>query len=438
MDHRLRICKNLLKEEGVICVTVDDYEMPKLWLLMESIFGEENHLGTVTIRNNPKGRMTQRKVSLVHEYALFFGKSSKSFIKKLPVKPEEKTHKYILDEDGSWYVSVNLRKQGVDSNATNKKGKLSDRYYPIYYSPKTGEVSVSEKLEIEILPIDMKGTKRIWRRGKDAIEEMFRNDELWITETSNGFQVYFKFRGGLKGESPKSIWYDAQFSASEHGTKTLDKILGAREKFQYPKSPFAVKQSILCGTDNKDAVILDFFAGSGTTGQAVLELNREDGGNRKFILCTNNENGIAEEVCYPRVKSVIEGYSDVEGIPANLKYFKTSFIPKSIVSDDTRTNIVNKSTEMICIKEGTFEELFVSEGFKIFKNGTHTTAILFNLDCLDELKEKIQSVKLPSSIYVFSLSNDTYDKDFEDLSVEHELCPIPESILEVYRKLFKD
>jgi adenine-specific DNA-methyltransferase len=438
MDHRLRICKNLLKEEGVICVTVDDYEMPKLWLLMESIFGEENHLGTVTIRNNPKGRMTQRKVSLVHEYALFFGKSSKSFIKKLPVKPEEKTHKYILDEDGSWYVSVNLRKQGVDSNATNKKGKLSDRYYPIYYSPKTGEVSVSEKLEIEILPIDMKGAKRIWRRGKDAIEEMFRNDELWITETSNGFQVYFKFRGGLKGESPKSIWYDAQFSASEHGTKTLDKILGAREKFQYPKSPFAVKQSILCGTDNKDAVILDFFAGSGTTGQAVLELNREDGGNRKFILCTNNENGIAEEVCYPRVKSVIEGYSDVEGIPANLKYFKTSFIPKSIVSDDTRTNIVNKSTEMICIKEGTFEELFVSEGFKIFKNGTHTTAILFNLDCLDELKEKIQSVKLPSSIYVFSLSNDTYDKDFEDLSVEHELCPIPESILEVYRKLFKD
>ena len=93
---------------------------------------------------------------------------------------------------------------------------------------------------------------------------------------------------------------------------------------------------------------------------------------------------------------------------------------------------------MICIKEGTFEELFVSEGFKIFKNGTHTTAILFNLDCLDELKEKIQSVKLPSSIYVFSLSNDTYDKDFEDLSVEHELCPIPESILEVYRKLFKE
>ena len=117
-------------------------------------------------------------------------------------------------------------------------------------------------------------------------------------------------------------------------------------------------------------------------------------------MCTNNEN-VAEEVCYPRVKSVIEGYSDVEGIPANLKYFKTSFIPKSIVSDDTRTNIVNKSTEMICIKEVHLKELFVSEGFKIFKNGTHTTAILFNLDCLDELKEKIQSVKLPSIFMCF-------------------------------------
>lgn len=438
MEHRLRISKNLLKEDGVICVTVDDYEMPKLWLLMEDVFGEENHLGTVTIRNNPKGRMTQRKVSLVHEYALFFGKSSKSFIRKLPVKPEDKTHKYILDKDGSWYVSVNLRKQGVDSNAVNSKGKLSDRYYPIYYSPTTGQVSVSEKLDVEILPIDMKGVKRIWRRGKDVIEKMFTNKELWVKETSNGFQVYFKFRGGLKGETPKSIWYDAQFSASEHGTQILYKILGEREKFQYPKSPFAVRQSILSGTDNKDAVILDFFAGSGTTGHAVLELNKEDGGKRKFILCTNNENGIAEEVCYPRVRSVIEGYSDIEGIPANLKYFKTAFVPRNKVSDDTRTELVKKSTEMICVREGTFEKVFASDKYKIFKDAVHTTAILFDLDYLKELKEKIESLKLPSSIYVFSLSNDTYDSDFRDLKIEHELCPIPESILEVYRKLFKE
>ena len=121
-----------------------------------------------------------------------------------------------------------------------------------------------------------------------------------------------------------------------------------------------------------------------------------------------------------------------------MKYFKTTFIPKSPVSDDTRANLVNKSTEMICVKEGTFEEVFISDYYKIFKDAKHTTAILFNLDYLEEMKEKIDTISLTSSIYVFSLSNDTYDQDFKDLSVEHELCPIPESILEVYRKLFKD
>lgn len=152
MHKRLLLARNLLKEDGVICVTIDDYELPRLIMLMEEVFLESNHLGTVIIRNNPKGRMTQRKFSLVHEYGVFFGKSDKAKIKKLPVSPEEKSHNYKKDKDGTWYLPVNLRKQGVDSNAINKNGKLSDRYFSIYYSPSTGEVSTSKKLEVEITP----------------------------------------------------------------------------------------------------------------------------------------------------------------------------------------------------------------------------------------------------------------------------------------------
>ena len=154
MYKRLELAKNLLKEDGVICVTIDDYELPRLWMLLEGIFGYENHLGTVAIRNNPKGRMTNRKISLVHEYAIFFGKSSKSKIQKAPENPEDKTHNYVKDEDGSWYLPVNLRKQGVDSLAVNKKGNLSDRYFPIYINSKTGEVSVTKKFDVELFPID--------------------------------------------------------------------------------------------------------------------------------------------------------------------------------------------------------------------------------------------------------------------------------------------
>ena len=167
-----------------------------------------------------------------------------------------------------------------------------------------------------------------------------------------------------------------------------------------------------------------------------MELNK-DGGNRQFILCTNNENGIAEEVTYPRIKNVIEGYADTEGIPANVRYFKTAFVKSETVSDDTRRELVTRSTEMICIKKDTYHKEYDNKHFKIYTNKHGATGILFNLDEINDFKEKLRKIALPASVYVFSLSNDTFDEDFEDLDVKHKLCPIPESILEVYRKLFK-
>ena len=121
MEKRLRFAKNLLTDRGIICVTIDDYEMPRLWMLMDKIFDENNHLGTVVIRNNPKGRKTKRKVSLIHEYAIFYGKGVNSKIQKIEVAPEDKTHNYVQDKDGSWYLPGNLRKQGVDSLAVSAK-----------------------------------------------------------------------------------------------------------------------------------------------------------------------------------------------------------------------------------------------------------------------------------------------------------------------------
>ena len=330
MNRRLLLTKNLLKDDGIICVTIDDYEMPRLWMLMEEIFGSQNHLGTVTIRNYPSGRKTKRKVAQIHEYALFFGKS-KSAIKNIRRELTEKSHKYVQDKDGSWYCPTNLRKQGIDSAALKKNGKLSDRFYPIYYNPKTGEISSKKKFDIKILPIDSHGEKRIWRRGKDAIDVMYKQGDLWIQKTKYGPQVYFKFRGGLNGEPPKSIWYDSKFSASEYGTRILHEVLGQRELFQYPKSVKAVEECIKVSSDRKNAIILDFFAGSGTTGHAVLELNKEDGGNRQFILCNNNENSICTDICYPRIEKVIKGYKNlkgeqVKGLGGNLRYFKTDCI----------------------------------------------------------------------------------------------------------------
>lgn len=445
MDKRLRLAKNLLKDDGVICVTIDDYELPRLWMNMEEIFGHDNHLGTLVIRNNPKGRMTKRKLSLVHEYALFFGKTSESFVRKLPVAPEDKTHNYQKDDDGNWYLQVNLRKQGVDSSAVNKAGKLSDRYYPIYFDPKTGQVSSIKKLPVEILPIDPTGQKRIWRRSKDVIDQMFKTGDLWVKkQATNGYQVYYKFRGGLEGQTPQSIWYDAEFSASEYGTSTLDKILGKREMFQYPKSPFAVMKSILSGTNDKDATILDFFAGSGTTGQAVLELNKQDGGGRRFILCTNNENNICDEVCYPRVKKVIAGYkgakdSDVKGLGGSLKYFKTKFVKDASNKDDFKIRITKECTEMLCLREGIFDEIKKTDDYRIFQQGDQILAVYYSLDrkALSDLKKELNKIDGDKVFYCFTLDPLGVDKsDFigwNNVSLE----PIPQKILDVYKQIYE-
>lgn len=447
MSKRLRLAKKLLKPDGVICVTIDDYEMPRLWMLMETIFGESNHLGTVVIRNNPKGRMTKRKFSLVHEYGVFFGKSNLSSIKKLPENPEEKSHNYKKDEEGNWYLPVNLRKQGVDSSAINRKGNLSERYYPIYYDPQSGLISANDKLEIEILPIDTTGQKRIWRRSKDVIDDMYNNGDLSVKNTKNGYQIYFRFRGGLDGKLAQSIWYDSKFSASEYGTKTLDTILGEREVFQYPKSPFAVKESILAATDNENAVILDFFAGSGTTGQAVLELNK-DGGNRKFILCTNNEDndndgkGVAQDICYPRVKKVIEGYQSgtefVEGTGGSLRYYHTSFVDQ-VVTDNDKREFVKHSTEMLCLAEDAFDQITNEVNrYALFENNEKILGIIYDEHYLDEFKDKVNSLLKPVVVYIFSYDNHYDEDEFKDLAGVISIKPIPEAILNVYKRTVKE
>ncbi len=325
MRSRLMFARELLSEHGIICVTIDDYEISSLWLMLDELFGESNHLGTVTIRNNPKGRMGSRKISQVHEYAIFFGKSDQSRICKLPVAPEEKSHHYVMDENGLYYVKVNLRKQGVDSEGMNADGTYKMRYFPIYYDPQTKEVSLSDDaLPVKILPIDSSGNARIWRRDQQGVENLYRNNDLIVDKIKGNYQISFRFRGGLDGQMPKSIWVEPQFSASEYGTNILNDLIG-REKFQYPKSVQAVMQCVRCMSQKLDVLVLDFFAGSGTTGHAVMKLNAEDGGKRRFILCTNNENNICRDVTYERIKRVIER----DKYEASLKYFKVDFVPIS-------------------------------------------------------------------------------------------------------------
>ena len=206
-------------------------------------------------------------------------------------------------------------------------------FYPIYVNPLTIDkdgfcpVSLTQTDEyyIEVFPYNSTGVESCWRWGTKLFSENVNAD----TQMSNvvarakrdgAFNIYEKYRKTTY--KAKSIWVETDV-ITEKGTVELGE-LGLAERFPFPKPLFLLKKCLQIGTNPND-IILDFFAGSGTTGHAVMKLNAEDGGNRKFILCTNNENNICHDVTYERIKRVI----DKENYSASLKYYKVDYIPIS-------------------------------------------------------------------------------------------------------------
>ena len=220
---------------------------------------------------------------------------------------------------------------------------------------------------------------------------------------------------------------------------------GEPDIFQNPK-PVSLIKTLIQLTSQKNSIIVDFFAGTGTTAHAVLDLNTEDGSNRQFILCTNNqdENGghkICTDICYPRIKKVIEGHKNlkekkVKRLGGNLKYFKTDFVEYEESTDKNKIKLTKEATEMLCVKEGTFEVIRDEEDFKIFKNTNHYTGIIWDQNSISSFKKTIKDIKGRFSVYVFSLGEETFDEEFEDIKQKVKLSPIPEAILRVYRRIF--
>jgi len=446
MFKRLKLARNLLKDNGVIICTIDDYEIHSLGLLMDEIFGENNRMSILVIESNPRGRTSNAFFATSHEYYLFYGRNAlKCKIEEQPLN-EEQSAVFKYKDDISYYRLLPMRKSG----AASRRNERPKQFYPIYVNKNTLKLSMTKLSNNweELLPIDESGEERVWKLGRENCEKYIKSGDVIAKRGRKGIKLYQKDR--IKsGRKPKTMWIDPKYDASAHGTNLIAEILGKRNIFEYPKSLYAVIDSLkTIVRSNKNALVLDFFAGSGTTGHAVLELNKEDDGNRKFILCTNNEdnngNGykIAEDICYPRIKKVIEGYKnlkseDVKGLGGNLKYFKTNFVDYDEPTDRNKIKLTEQATEMLCVKEGTFEEVLDQKDFKVFKNANHYTGIIFDQVAIPTFKKAIKNIKGKFSIYVFSLGDETFDDEFKDIKQKVKLSPIPEAILRVYRRIFK-
>lgn len=428
MSNRLKIAKILLKEDGVLICAIDENEFYRLGLLLEMIFnGREIHC--ITIVHNPRG-VQGNNFSYTHEYAYFVFKKDIKVI----------GHRKIREENIDWR---NLRDNGGESLRSNAR----NCFYPIIikddkiidFGDVLGDnIHPNKQTEIKngyyyINPIDRRGIERKWRYARQSVESV--KHLLRAKKTKNGFEIEI----GKDFGTVRTIWSDSRYDANEYGTKLVHKLVPSA-RFDFPKSVYNTFDCIApILYERKSAIILDYFAGSGTTGHALMILNKEDGGNRQFILCTNNENYIATDVCYPRIKKVIKGhedYPDITNIPANLKYFKTDFVAAE-PTDKNKRKLTEQATEMLCIREGTFEQVLTKKDFKIFKNSNHYTGIIFDQLAIPEFKKAIHEIQGKFSVYVFSLGDDTFDEEFEDIKQKVKLSPIPEAILRVYRRIFK-
>ena len=427
MSHRLTLAKKLLKEDGVLICAIDENERSRLELLLEDLFAGRA-LTSVTIVHNPQG-VQGDNFSYTHEYALFVVPKIKGRISKVPVEPRKEG---LRDDTGNNFLRTNAR----------------NCFYPIYVRDDKivgfGEVPdddfhprervVRQKNHIEIWPI-REGVERKWRYARQSVGKIAA--ELFVRETKRGADI---FQLKTKG-TPKTVWVNSKHHAGGlYGTKLLDAILG-KGKFNYPKSLFAVADAIRIAAAKKNALVLDFFAGSGTTGHAVSVLNNEDGGRRRFILCTNNESDIAREVCQPRIKAVIKGhadYPDITGIPSNLKYYKTAFVRSNKTpTNQDKSRLANKAAEMLCVRESIFDAVKITKAYRIYGDGHgRFLGIIYEQAAIAAFKKAAAKYEGAFSIYIFSLCDEDFAEEFADMENAVKLQPIPEAILRVYRRIF--
>ena len=413
MEKRLKLAHNLLKKTGVIFISIDDNEMAQLKLLCDKIFGEENFVGQIT-REAIKGGSQSKHIRVCDDYVLIYAKKES----ELSFSGYSKEGILLNLEDGKGVFAKGreLNKWGAGSRREDAPG--------MYFS-------IEGPNREKVYPIRNDGSEGRWRWGKKKMLKNSKENNFIFEKREDGtYIVYEKVRDSSEKIKQFTTLFKNKYINAK-GSEKLKEIFGTSMSiFNFAKPVELIYDLLIMADTNKDALILDFMAGSGTTAQAVLDLNKEDGGNRKFILCTNNENNICTNVTYPRIKKIILGYlfeghektllyenklavskiklfSDIEneiedikikekvnfnkidikikdntisiqgikvvdkkkdGLGGGLQYLKTTLIKISKNKEQLKINLTNECTEMLCVKENIFNLKKGEEDCKIFES----------------------------------------------------------------------
>ena len=397
INERFKLAKALLSDRGLIFISIDDNEYANLKLICDEIFGAGNFVATCVWQKIHSIKNDAKYLSVNHEYILIYAKNIDKISIQLLERTEEMNARYKnLDNDprGPWQSG------DLVANETRTNGNYD------VISP-TGKV------------FNVPAGKH-WVYSEENMRELISDNRIWFGKNGTSFPRKKRFLSEVQsGRTPDTWWKNEEVGHNQEGARDLKKILGT-VALNNPK-PIRLINRILKMASSKRSIVLDFFAGSGTTGQAVMELNKQDGGQRRFILCTNNENSICENVTYQRLKTVITGkrqdgseYS--EGIPANLMYFRTDFVDKE--SESLSDDLLEHIREMIQLEHGIkiddqkyviiMEDEDMDELEKNIDNYPQLKAVFINQDVFlsssqEALLEKIDSYIIPDYYFDYEL-----------------------------------
>lgn len=475
MHKRLKIARNLLKDSGIIFISIDDNELFQLKLLCDKVFGENNYINTISIntKNNAgaSGGGEDTKLKKNIEYVIMYAKNY-SNVSLNTVYDYKELYPLILEykENGtSWkYNSILVDPGEKEYIGSTKDGKGQEIkiFKRINYNISSIKNFASEN-NLSEEDVYNKYYKQIYRgtmpqssirpRVMKKLEELnFKNDLISIeyipTSGKNKGKIYEQFYSGEKYNlfawlSDVTIEKDGIIYKKEK-LGTLWDLVGETKnltkegnvKFENGKKPVKLIKNLIKLNTNKNATILDFFAGSGTTGHAVLELNKEDFGNRKFILCTNNENNICQEITYKRLENVIKGYGNKTGLEGSLKYYKTEFVENSGTRDQIYYDLTEKCIPMLCVKEDTYEVIEKNDQYAIYinKEKNKFTCVYFDTigNKYEEFIDKVKAIEEKKVLYIFTLGNKIEEPRLAEIK-NYTIEAIPQRIYELYKKLAK-
>ena len=445
MNKRLKIAKRLLSDEGVIFISIDDNEQAQLKLLCDEIFLPNNFISEVIIEtatdNNP------RQIAIEHEYLIVYAKNI-SLLNKWGIEnkggyliQEEFEKLKILYSDNFSKISSGLKSFIKENKEELEQYKVTHYQYAdekgVYFR---GDVSNTKPggYDIDLIhPITNKVCKKSpngYRFKYDTLMKMVEDGDIEFGVDESNI-VTVKRRMNEITEKFRSIYYE-----DGRGATNLLKTIFNKKVFNNPKSILLIQRIIKFSSKNKSALILDFFAGSGTTLHATMQLNSEDGGNRQCILVTNNENNICEDITYERNKRVIQGYTNTKGeqVPGltenNLRYFKTEFVGRERSLKNKR-KLTELSVDLLRIKEDCYTEIKGEKHIRIFhERGLFLITVADDI-AIPQVVELIQQLPTGSKIkvYVFSEEQDPYTEDFYEVLDRIELCALPDAIYKAYR-----